>query len=191
MKVPLEGIEKMINKDNFIQGLKHKDLKALDYLVDHYSDLCLKVSYSILNNRQLSEECTNDVLLKVWHNIASFKDNSENFGKWLVVITKRQAIDILRREKRHSCSLELKEDLAYKLDDNAFEEVNKKLEGEVLKSSLQMLDESSKEIIVRRYFKGENLEEISADLGISKSAVSNRLLRVKKKLKHLFMEANL
>ncbi|WP_243190825.1 hypothetical protein [Clostridium botulinum] len=62
MKVPLEGMEKMINKDNFIQGLRYKDLKALDYLIESYSDLGLKVSYSVLNNRQLSEECVNDVL---------------------------------------------------------------------------------------------------------------------------------
>ncbi len=52
----------MINKDNFIQGLRYKDLKALDYLIESYSDLGLKVSYSVLNNRQLSEECVNDVL---------------------------------------------------------------------------------------------------------------------------------
>lgn len=176
----------MINKDNFIQALRYKDLKALDYLVDNYSDLGLKVSYSILNNRQLSEECTNDVLLKVWDNIASFKGSNENFGKWFVVITKRQAIDILRREKKHSCSLQLNEALAYTIEDSAFEEVNKKLEGEVLKSGLETLDENGKEIIVRRYFNDESIEEISADIGISKNAVSNRLLRVKKKLRQVF-----
>ena len=181
----------MIDKDNFIQGLRYKDLKALDYLVDNYSDLALKISYSVLNNRQLSEECTNDVLLKIWDNIASFSGSSENFGKWFVVITKRQAIDILRREKKHNSGLELKEDFAYTIDDIAFEEVNKKLEGEALKSSLEMLDESSKEIIDRRYFKEESLEEISANLDISKSAVSNRLVRVRKKLKTVFVGGDL
>ncbi|AKN32251.1 RNA polymerase subunit sigma-24 [Clostridium carboxidivorans P7] len=181
----------MINKDNFIEGLKCKDLKALDYLVDNYSDLGLKVSFSVLNNRQLSEECTNDVLLKVWDNIAFFKGSSEDFGKWFAVITKRQAIDILRREKRHSNRLELKEDLAYSNCDNVFEEVHKKLQEEALKSNLEMLDEDSKEIIVRRYLKEESLDEISANLGINKSAISNRLLRIRKKLKHVFMGGKL
>lgn len=64
----------MINDKKFIYGLKCRDLKALDYLVDNYSDFILKVSYSVLNNRELSEECVNDVLLKIWDNIASFKD---------------------------------------------------------------------------------------------------------------------
>ena len=191
MKVPLEGMEKMINKDNFIQGLRYKDLKALDYLVENYSDLGLKVSYSVLNNRQLSEECTNDVLLKIWNNIDAFKGNSENFAKWFVVIAKRHAIDVLRREKRHSCNLELKEDLVYTIDDNTFEQVNKKLEGEALKSSLEMLDKNSKEIVVSRYFKDESLEEISSNLKISKSAVSNRLSRVKKKLMNIFIGGDL
>ncbi|STC75518.1 RNA polymerase factor sigma-70 [Clostridium botulinum] len=105
----------MINEDNFIQGLKSKDLKSLDYLVENYSDLALKISYSILNNRQLSEECTNDILLKIWDNIDSFKGNSKNFAKWFVVVTKRHAIDVLRREKRHRYNLELKEDIKKKL----------------------------------------------------------------------------
>lgn len=191
MKVPLEGMKKMINEDNFIQGLKYKDLKALDYLVENYSDLGLKVSYRLLNNRQLSEECTNDVLLKIWDNISSFSGSNESFAKWFVVVTKRQAVDILRKEKRHSSSLELKEDLAYTIDDNVFEQVNKKLEDEVLRSSLEMLDEGSKEIIVRRYFNDESLDKISDNLGINKSAVSNRLSRVKKKLKHIFAGRNL
>lgn len=176
----------MINSENFIHGLKCKDLKALDYLVDNYSDLLLKVSYSVLNNRELSEECVNDVLLKIWDNIGSFKDDKEEFPKWLAVITKRQAIDILRKEKRHSFNLELNEDLAYRTSDNAFEEVNKKLEREELKTDIEKLDKGSKDIIVRRYFKDESVEEISNNLGISKAAVSNRLLRGKKKLKHVF-----
>ncbi|EJP6471573.1 sigma-70 family RNA polymerase sigma factor [Clostridium sporogenes] len=177
----------MINEDNFIQGLKCKDLKALDYLVENYSDLALKVSYSVLNNRQLSEECTNDILFKIWDNIDSFKGDSENFVKWFVVITKRYAIDVLRREKRHRLNLELKDDLAYKFDDNTFEKVNKKLQVQALRSSLEILDKNSKEIIVRRYFKDETIEEISSSLDIKKSAVSNRLMRVKKKLKNIFV----
>lgn len=109
----------MIDKDNFIQGLRYKDLKALDYLVDNYSDLALRVSYSVLNNIELSKECTNEVLLKIWNNITAFKGSDEDFSKWFVVITKRHAIDCLRREKRHINSLELKEDLAYTVDDSA------------------------------------------------------------------------
>lgn len=175
----------MIDKDNFIKGLKYKDLKALDYFVDNYSDLALKVSYGVLNNIELSKECANEVLLKVWDNITSFKGSNEEFIKWFAVITKRHAIDFLRKEKRQN-TLELKEDIAYTLDDSTFEEVSRKLRGDELKSRLDMLDESSKEIIIRRYFEDKSIEEISSNLGIGKSAVSNRLLRAKKKLKQLF-----
>lgn len=123
----------MVNKDNFIIRLRKKDLIALDYLVDNYSQLVLKVSYSVLNNLDLSEECTNDVMLRAWDNIKSFKGDINMFPKWLVVITKRHAIDIIRKEKKHSKNV--------CLDD-----------------------------------------EISKELGISETAVSNRLSRGKKKL---------
>jgi RNA polymerase sigma-70 factor (ECF subfamily) len=184
-------MDKMVDMDNFIERLRHKDLKALDYLVDRYSDLALKVSYTVLNNRELSEECTNDVLLKIWDNISSFKGSKDDFVKWFVVITKRYAIDLLRKEIKHSNSLELMDEIGYIHEDSAFDKVNKSLEGQVVRSTLQKLDEGSREIIVRRYFKDESIDEISADLGISKNAVSNRLLRSKKKLKDVLMEGNL
>ena len=49
----------MINKGNFLKQLKKKNEKALDYVIDSYSDVIFKVAYGVLNNRQLSEECVN------------------------------------------------------------------------------------------------------------------------------------
>ncbi|WP_415318214.1 hypothetical protein [Clostridium perfringens] len=45
----------MINKGNFLKQLKKKNEKALDYVIDSYSDVIFKVAYGVLNNRQLSE----------------------------------------------------------------------------------------------------------------------------------------
>lgn len=87
-------------RDNdLIKQLKKKNPKALDYIFNKYGNLIFKVSYSILNNRTLSEECVNDVLLKIWNNIDSFNKGDEKFKAWIIVMTKYTSIDMLRKEK--------------------------------------------------------------------------------------------
>ncbi|MBB6716488.1 sigma-70 family RNA polymerase sigma factor [Clostridium gasigenes] len=171
----------MVNKDNFIIRLRKKDLIALDYLVDNYSQLVLKVSYSVLNNLDLSEECTNDVMLRAWDNIKSFKGDINMFPKWLVVITKRHAIDIIRKEKKHSKNVYLDDEISINTRDVA-DEVEDSIAMDVIHSEINNLDNKSKDVIVRRIFKDQKVNEISKELGISETAVSNRLSRGKKKL---------
>ncbi|NKF07592.1 sigma-70 family RNA polymerase sigma factor [Clostridium gasigenes] len=171
----------MVNKDNFIIRLRKRDLIALDYLVDNYSQLVLKVSYSVLNNLDLSEECTNDVVLRAWDNIKSFKGDINMFPKWLVVITKRHAIDIIRKEKKHSKNVYLDDEISINTRDVA-DEVEDSIAMDVIHSEINNLDNKSKDVIVRRIFKDQKVNEISKELGISETAVSNRLSRGKKKL---------
>lgn len=171
----------MISNENLIKKLKAKDLKALEYLIDKYSNFVFKVSYSVLNNLESSEECTNDVMLKVWDNMNSFKGDITQFPKWLVVITKRQAIDMLRKEKKHKNNIVLEDKIMY-YTKGVEEVVQEKMAVESINEKIDSLDENSREVIIRKVFKGEKVNEISKELEISESAVSNRLLRARKKL---------
>jgi len=171
----------MISNENLIKKLKARDLKSLEYLIDNYSNFVFKVSYSVLNNLESSEECTNDVMLKVWDNINSFKGDITQFPKWLVVITKRQGIDMLRKEKKHKNNIVLEDKIMY-FTKGVEEEVQEKISVENINEKVQALDKNSREVIIRKSFKGETVNDISRDLGISISAVSNRLLRARQRL---------
>ena len=103
------------------------------------------------------------------------------FPKWLVVITKRHAIDIIRKEKKHSKNLCLDDEIRINTRDVA-DEVEDSIAMDVIHSEINNLDNKSKDVIVRRIFKDQKVNEISKELGISETAVSNRLSRGKKKL---------
>lgn len=171
----------MISNENLIKKLGTKDLKALEHLIDNYSNFVFKVSYSVLNNLESSEECTSDVMLKVWDNINSFKGDITQFPKWLVVITKRQAIDMLRKSKKHSNNIGLEDKIMY-YTKGVEEVVQEKMSVENINEKIDSLDKNSREVIVRKAFNGETVKHISKELEISESAVSNRLLRARKKL---------
>lgn len=89
------------NFNRFIKKFKRKNLKALDYFVCKYSNFIFKVCNAVLNDRELSKECVNDVILKIWDNIESFICTDENFLCWIASIAKYTAIDRLRKEAKH------------------------------------------------------------------------------------------
>lgn len=191
MKVLLiykEGAGKMkVDETNLIDELKRKNPKALDYLVDRYSNLIFKAAYSVLNSKELSEECVNEVLLKIWESINSFNRDKSKFTTWIIIITKYTSIDYIRKEKKHSNVISI-DDAELNINDDVDEEITSKELREKLLCEIKKMDNENKEIFIRRLFLREPIKEIGERLGITESAVSNRLLRGKKKLMRIFKE---
>lgn len=175
-----------MKENNFISQLKKKNPKALDYVFNNYGNLIFKVAYSVLNNRELSEECVNDVLLKIWNNIDSFNKGDEKFKAWIIVMTKYTSIDMLRKEKKHDNFITLD---SYAKEDNSLESFleNKEAKENIL-SMIKTFDKENREIFIKRFFLHYSIKEISKSIGISENAISNRIRRGKFKLSEFLKE---
>lgn len=176
-----------INQSNLVNELKNKNTKALDYLTDHYGNLLMKVAYSVLKDREKSLECVNDSLFKIWNNIEYFTLEDSKFTTWIIVITKRTAIDELRKAKKLQDHLPLEDFITSDALD-----IEKTLEDKEFRKSLlnkiNSMDKINKEIFLRRFFLEEPVSDIAKRLNLSVASVSNRILRGKKKLEHLKKE---
>ena len=170
-------------KLNYIEDLKNGDLEILGYIIDLYSNLVFKVSYQVLNNRDLSNECVNETFFKVWSNVKKFDGDEKNFKNWICTIAKYTAIDILRKEKKHDENIYM-EDI---LTDTA--DKDKKIEDSIdLKDAIKELDDLDREIFLRRYYKDEKTKDIARDLNMSENAVYIRIMRGKKVLANKLKE---
>jgi len=88
------GIKMKINEENFLNQLKKKNEKALDYVIDTYGWIIKSVIKKHLYNLQsVQDECINDVLLGLWNNIDKFDENKSEFKNWIAGIAKFKAID--------------------------------------------------------------------------------------------------
>ena len=97
-------------------------------------------------------------MLKVWNNINYFKGDTSEFTKWLAVITKRYAIDIIRKEKKHKNNVPLNENI--KCSVNSVEsDFERKTDLEDIKKEI-----GSFEKIPKKYL----LEDFSRDKGLMK-----------------------
>lgn len=153
-----------------------------------YGCYCRTISFNILNDRQDSEECTNDTYLKAWNTIPPTKP--ESLKAYLGRIVRNISLN------------KFKERQTQKRKGNEFSAVYEELEN-VLQSD-QLIDEYIDEIHLRdliekflnnqtkekriifmaRYWYFESIDEISSKLCISESKTKMLLLRTRNALRN-------
>lgn len=175
-----------INDSNYLKMLKQKNEKALEFVVNKYLPLVKGITYkslSSLANKELNEECINDIFFSVWNNANKFKGEECDFKKWICAISKFKAIDYYRKSTKNK---EL-------LVDNIIEEEQISAEDEFIISEereelmklIDTLDEFDKKIFVMKFFLIIKNEDIAKKLGVTKASIDNRIYRSKKRLKCL------
>jgi RNA polymerase sigma factor (sigma-70 family) len=165
-----------------IDRLKKKDETALINLIDIYGDLIYRASNKVLNNKELSEECLNMVLMKIWEGIEFYNKDEGLFKNWIYTISKYTAIDIMRKEYRYiKNNLELKENIK---DKSTVEDIVlvKEIISDI-RENIKNLKEIDKEIFMERYGNEKKVKDIAHNLGITPKAISLRIMRIKNKLK--------
>ena len=174
-----------INENNFIEQIKNKNERALEFVVDNYSNLVFKVVRTTLNSAfqvQHTEECVNDVFWAVWNNIESFDSEKGNFKYWITAIAKYKSIDYKRKFFKQSKN-ECVDD--YSIEDGIDVEnlITSKENKEEVLEAINKMNSRDKEIFIRRYFLYEGIENIAKSFGVDRGLVDKRLSRGRKFLK--------
>lgn len=174
-----------ITEYNLVEELKKKNTRALDFLIDNYSNLIYKVIYNVLNNygqRGLIEECLNDVFLSIWNNSNMFTGKPEKFIHWICAVGRYKAIDYQRKIVKNreiinidDCNLS-----------SCLTTEDKVLADESAEELLKYINEMSdmnRRIFIMRYYLGESIDKIAKNLGVTRNVVDTRICRCKKLLK--------
>ena len=171
------------SKYNFLKRLAKKKEDSLDYIVDNYVGLVKGTVVKVLGplgQGGTIEECVNDVFLSIWIHGEQFAGNEEDFKKWVYKIAKYQAIDYYRKL--------VKDDKMILLDEVAMqtpsieEQVMMREEQAVLVALINQLEPMDRQIFTMKYFLGASSNDIADRLGLTRTAVDNRVYRGKKKL---------
>lgn len=174
-----------IDEKNFIEQLKKKNYKSMNYLVDVYGNLIYKIVYSVLyKSYDISyvEECTNDVFMKIWDNVDCFDSSKGNFKSWIIAIAKFKAIDYKRKLMKYSGYVDI-DDLSLASGENIENAFILKERREHILAVINNMKEPDKKIFIKRYFLNDNIEAIAESVCLTKAAVENRLSRGRKLLK--------
>lgn len=176
------------------------DVSAYERLVRKYEKYVCTTVYSIVKNYDDSFDVAQEVFLKLYHNIASFKGES-SFSSWLYRIAKNTALDFLRKEKnaRNTVSLYTEgadgEETERVIPDesvsaNPEESAVRQEARDIIYSALDEISEGHRDIIVLRDIEGYSYEEIAQMLEIESGTVKSRLFRAREALRKKLLEKN-
>ena len=147
------------------------DPREAERLVETYSDLILRLSYTYLKSAHDGEDICQTVLLKLLAGNKTF-DSPEHERAWVIRTAINCCKDELRALRRRSVPLEEAEEAA----------APEPLRSEVL-DAVMALPQKYREAIYLFYYEGYSAEEIGALTRRSRAAVSAHLSRGRKKLK--------
>lgn len=158
--------------------------RAIDALKLKYGKLLFRTAMNILCDRRDAEEAENDTYLAVWDAVPPAQPNP--LCAYVLKIGRNTSLKLLRSrtaQKRSSYEVCIDE-LADILPDATLEEQTDARElGRAINRFLGTLDKTSRVLFVKRYWFGDDIPTLSKELGLTQSAASVRLHRIRNKLK--------
>lgn len=161
---------KSINKQelhDIFRGIAEKEEKEFNKLYERYNKLVYAISFSILKNKENSEDITQIVFTKIW-NMNTNNLPTRNEASWLYSITKNETLNFLRKQKN---TVNLEEVYYINNDDK---EINEIIEKDTYNRIIAKLDEKEQEIVSLKILSGLSFKEISQILNMPMGTVQWR-----------------
>ena len=179
----------MKNDDaKLIQRVLDGDDTAFSTLVKKHQKPVHALAWRKIGDFHVAEEITQDTFLKAYQNLSTLKE-PQKFASWLYVIAanyckmwmRKKRLSTQSLEDTNSAELEKATYSGYVIAEN--ERTTAEAQREVVKKLLAKLQESDRIVMTLYYLGGMTYEEISEFLGVSVSAIKNRLYRARQRLK--------
>lgn len=175
-----------ITEANFINQLKMKNEKALDYILEQYGWIIKSTVNKHLYNLTAShDECINDILMAIWSNIDSFDDSKGQFKNWLAGVSKYKCLDYKRKYLREFLYENI-DDLDISVEDTVDKDIINRELNEDLEEMLSCLKDEDKELFIKLYIEENDINNISKQTGLNRDVIYNRISRGKRKIRNLF-----
>lgn len=155
--------------------------KEIQRLMDTYGKDVLRTSYMYLKNLQNAEDAFQEVFIRVFNKLESFKRESSE-KTWIIRITINVCKDMLRSSwlKRVMLTDKLKDKNVNIGIENRIVKIE---ENKILFEEVMSLSHRFKEVIILYYYHNCNTAEISKILNVAEGTVRSRLHRAREILK--------
>ena len=164
--------------------VQNNNTVLFEVLYDRHSSLVFNKCLGFAANEDEAKDLTQDVFLKLFVKLASFKGKSK-FSTWLYAFTYNHCVNFVTRntaKKFEKQSVDYKdiENISDYEDDDDQSFLQMKVEK--LKVVLELISPDEKMILLLKYQDGLSIKEIQGLLDVKESAVKMRLKRAKDKL---------
>lgn len=172
----------------YIRKILDGDIDYFSRLVNRYSQRVYLLIVKIVRRKEEAEELTQDVFVKVFQVLHTFKGDCR-FSTWLYRVAYNTAISAIRK-KRHEFLYIEEQTIENVLD----KKVRETLENDTNEEQLQKLEKAVEQLFPEEqgliglfYTDEHSIEEIAGITGLTGSNIKVKLHRIRKKL-YVIME---
>jgi len=175
-----------VDDDNQLIARARDDGTAFVKLYRSHYDAVFRYCVHRLFERQMAEDVTSEVFLKVVENIHGFKGNEKQFRCWLYRIATNTVNNHLRKTARRNRLLKFACEHSNSQDADCVVPIDKLT---LLREAVFTLKPRYQTIITLRFFENMKLTEIAEVLGSSPGTVRSQLTRALAKLRKVLATA--
>ena len=167
---------------HIIKEILHGNTTLYEYFLDRYGQQVFVLVDRIVSCQEDAEELTQDVFLKAFQQLSSFKAES-SFSTWIYRIATNVAISAVRKKKNDTIRLD--ESVFFNLSES---QVDEALEDESeeqlqrLQRAMEKLEADERALITLYYMEEKPLSEVAFILGMTEGNAKVKLHRIRKKL---------
>lgn len=154
-------------------------METFEQIVLEYQDKILRLSFSFLRDRSAAEEIAQEVLLRIWKGLPSFRSES-SLSTWIYAITRNTCITALGRSGPQYLSFEEPEVLR-RTEQRAFDEWLMPEEPRAA-DLLNRLPVKYRQVVALFYMQDKSYDEVALMLDIPVGTVKTYLFRARKML---------
>jgi RNA polymerase sigma factor (sigma-70 family) len=155
------------------------DQSALGEIYDDFGRRCYSLAFRLIGDSGLAEDAVQEALLALWKAPERFDAARGSLATYLLTLTHRRAVDVLRRESLQRRGRISTDDSLAELpsgERGTAEQAEVLLQGEEVREALKELPEVQREALLLAYFQGYTQREIASITGAPLGTVKTRML---------------
>ncbi len=162
----------------YIRNTQRGDHLAFKKLVSLYDDRVSRLIVSLVENQEDAEDLYQEIFIKVWKKIGSYKFKSE-FYTWLYRLTVNTCLNYLKHEKKHQW-----DDIESMIPSQLVESVSHESGGcQQLLQIMRKLPHRQRTVAVMYYLENNKISFISRITRITEGTIKKYLFRTRETLK--------
>jgi len=154
--------------------------EAFSELVNRHLNLVYSAALRQIRSPQLAEEVAQSVFTDLARNAKKLRSDTI-LTAWLYQVTRRTAVDVIRRESRRQIREQIAAQTLMQSTSSDWESIEA-----LLDEAMDSLDDSDRAAILLRFFENQSLREVGQALGTSDDAAQKRVSRAVEKLREFF-----
>jgi len=183
---PRQHVEQCVLSDEaLMRSILGGDAAALSLLYDRYAAILKSVALAVVHDAAEADDLLQEAFLQIWKQAKRYSSDKGRPFAWIVTLTRRRAIDRLRRRRTYSS---VKERFEMAIESQSW--VYSRIEADIhladirafLQTKLALLPPYQRQAIEMAFFEGKSQREIAVATGTSLGTIKTRLELGLKKL---------